>query len=107
MKPGSQILPIREFLTPGAAQPWGERTENSEAVRERYPDLQETPRVPVFPLDGQFYVVRRTMVVPGVYAPTNPVLVTGAQINPTGAAVTHGARIAELEFLPVYYAAEA
>ncbi len=108
MNIGPRIEPVREFLTPGLEQPWGDRTENSPEVRERYPDLQDAPnRVPQFPLDGQFFVVRRAEVIPGVFAPTTPKLVTGAQINSSGAAFSHQARIAQLEFLPVYYQAVA
>ncbi len=108
---GQQIVAIREFNRPGDTQnPWAERMETSNEVRERYPDAESgTPpdpivRTPVFAADEYFFVVRRVEVIPGVFAPSTPAMVLGSVIAPPGSEVMTKTPIAQLEFFPVYYA---
>jgi len=107
---GPQILPIRDFLNPDSTPRYGERTENSTQVRERYPDVEKVippdsiTRTPVFAADDYFFVVRRVEVIKGVYATSVPALVRGDQIAAAGQEIINSAKISDLEFLAVYYA---
>ncbi len=109
---GPQIIPVRDFHNPDSTvvQQYGERSEISTEVRERYPDVETFPnageivRTPVFGALDYFFVVRRVQVIPGVYAKSTPVMVRGDVIVAPGQESKNVAKISEIEFLPVYYA---